>query len=140
MMTSTSAEAVLEEWAAAWGAGDADRLAAIFTDDCVYGDVTMGVLTNGKAELKAFAAGIFAAIPDFAIELSSRFARRRLGRNGMDHVRDHRGDLPGLPAAGKPCTLRGSSILELSADRIGRCTDYWDMTVFLKQIGAMPSE
>ena len=139
-MTITSAEAALEEWAAAWSAGDTDRLAAIFTDDCVYEDVTMGVLTHGKAELKAFAGGIFAAIPDFAIELSSRFAVG--GWAGLEWAMSgtHRGDLPGLPATGKPFTLRGSSVLELSADRIGRCTDYWDMTAFLKQIGAMPSE
>ena len=139
-MTITSAEAALGEWAAAWSAGDTGRLAAIFTDDCVYEDVTMGVLTHGKAELKAFAGGIFAAIPDFAIDLSSRFAAG--GWAGMEWAMSgtHRGDLPGLPATGKPFTLRGSSILELSSDRIERCTDYWDMTALLKQIGAMPSE
>jgi steroid delta-isomerase-like uncharacterized protein len=139
-MTITSAEAALEEWAAAWSGGDTDRLVAIFTEDCVYEDVTMGVLTHGQAELKAFADGIFAAIPDFAIELSSRFAAG--GWAGLEWAMSgtHRGDLPGLPATGKPFTLRGSSILELSSDHIGRCADYWDMTAFLKQIGAMPSE
>jgi steroid delta-isomerase-like uncharacterized protein len=139
-MAITSTEAALQEWAAAWSTGDTDRLASIFTDDCVYEDVTMGVLTHGKAELKAFADGIFAAIPDFAIKLSSRFASG--GWAGMEWTMSgtHRGDLPGLPATGKPFTLRGSTILELSPYRIGRCTDYWDMVTFLKQIGAMPSE
>jgi steroid delta-isomerase-like uncharacterized protein len=139
-MTITGAEAALEEWAAAWSAGDTGRLVAIFTDDCVYEDVTMGVLTHGKDELKAFADGIFAAIPDFAIELSSRFAAD--GWAGLEWAMSgtHRGDLPGLPATGKSFTLRGSTILELSSDQIGRCTDYWDMTAFLKQIGAMSSE
>ena len=135
-----SAQATLEEWAAAWSAADIDRLTSIFTDDCVYEDVTMGVLTHGKAELKAFADGIFAAIPDFAIELSLRFAADRWGGMEWTMSGTHRGDLPGLPATGKPFTLRGSSILELVSGRIGRCTDYWDMTAFLKQIGAMPAE
>ncbi len=138
-MTVTGAEVMLEEWAASWSAGDMDRLASIFTDDCVYEDVTMGVLTHGKAELKAFADGIFAAIPDFAIELSARFATNRWGGMEWTMSGTHRGDLPGLPATGKPFTLRGSSILALSSGRIARCTDYWDMTAFLKQIGAMPS-
>jgi steroid delta-isomerase-like uncharacterized protein len=139
MMTITS-EAALQEWAAAWSAGDPDRLAAIFADDCVYEDVTMGVLTHGKAELKAFADGIFAAIPDFAIELTSRFAAGSWAGLEWTMSGTHRGDLPGLPATGKPFTLRGSSILELSSGQVGRCTDYWDMVTFLKQIGAMPSE
>ena len=52
----------------------------------------------------------------------------------------HRGDLPGLPATGKPFILRGASILELSSGQLARCTDYWDMVSFHKQIGAMPSE
>jgi steroid delta-isomerase-like uncharacterized protein len=138
-MTSSSPETALEEWAAAWSTADAARLASIFTDDCVYEDPTMGVLTHGKAELTAFADGIFAAIPDFTIELSARFACS--GWAGMEWTMSgtHSGDLPALPATGKPFTLRGASILELSTDRIGRCTDYWDMTAFLKQIGALPS-
>ena len=131
-MTVTDAEATLEEWAAAWSAGDVDRLAPIFTDDCVYEDVTMGVLTHGKAELKAFAGGIFAAIPDFAIELSSRFTAGPWAGLEWAMSGTHRGDLPGLPATGKPFTLRGASILELSSGRLARCTDYWDMVSFLK--------
>lgn len=139
-MTITSTEASLEEWAAAWSVGDADRLASIFTDDCIYEDVTMGVLTHGKAELKAFADGIFAAIPEFAIELGSRFAGGGWAAMEWTMSGTHHGDLPGLPATGKSFSLRGSSILELSSDQIGRCTDYWDMVTFLKQIGVMPSE
>ena len=137
-MTMSSTDTALEEWAAAWSAGDPDRLASIFTDDCVYQDETMGVLTRGKAELKAFADGIVAAIPDFAVELSSRLTAGPWA--GMEWIMSgtHRGDLPGLPATGKPFTLRGASILELSSGRLGRCTDYWDMVSFLKQIGAMP--
>ena len=139
-MTMRSTDTALQEWAAAWSAGDADRLASIFTDDCVYEDVPMGVLTHGKAELRAFANGIFAVIPDFAVELTAHFAAD--GWAGLEWTMSgtHRGDLPGLPATGKPFTLRGASILELSSGQLARCTDYWDMVSFLKQIGAMPSE
>src|SRR6201989_663423 len=127
IMTMSSTDTALGEWAAAWSAGDADRLASIFTDDCLYEDGTMGVLTRGKAELKAFADGIFAAIPDFTVELSSLFTSGPWAGLEWAMSGTHRGDLPGLPATGKPFTLRGSSILELSSDRIGRCTDYLDM-------------
>jgi predicted ester cyclase len=51
----------------------------------------------------------------------------------------HRGDLPGMPATGKQVDVRGASILEFAGDRIRRCSDYWDMATFLKQLGLMPS-
>ena len=139
-MTMSSTDTALKEWAAAWSSGDPDRLASIFTDDGVYEDGTMGVLTGGKAELKAFADGIFAAIPDFTVELSSLFTSGPWAGMEWTMSGTHRGDLPGLPATGKPFTLRGASILELSSGQLARCTDYWDMVSFLRQIGAMPSQ
>src|ERR1700761_1402459 len=59
----------------------------------------MVVLTRGKAELKAFADGIFAAIPDFAVELSSRFTAGPWAGMEWTMSGTHRGDLPGLPMA-----------------------------------------
>ena len=49
----------------------------------------------------------------------------------------HKGDLPGLPATGKPFSLRGASIYELHDGKIKRNSDYWDMVTFLKQIRLM---
>ncbi len=138
-MASSPAQQALEEWAAGWSAHDAERVAALFTEDCIYEDATMGVVNRGKGQLLAFAEGIFAAFPDFAIDLASHFATGEWG--GMEWVMSgtHRGDLPGLPATGKRFSLRGSTIVELSGGKIQRCTDYWDIVTFLKQIGAMPS-
>ena len=48
-----------------------------------------------------------------------------------------RGDMPGIPATGKQFSVRGVSILELEDGKIRRCSDYWDMAEFLKQLGVM---
>jgi steroid delta-isomerase-like uncharacterized protein len=45
--------------------------------------------------------------------------------------------MPGIPATGKQFSVRGVSILELEDGKIRRCSDYWDMAEFLKQLGVM---
>jgi steroid delta-isomerase-like uncharacterized protein len=133
----TAGTALLNEWAAAWSSHDLDRVASLFTDDCVYEDVTMSVVNRGKEQLKAFGAAFIAALPDLRIELTASFATE--DRADMEWLLSgtHLGDLPGIPATGKPVSLRGCTICDLRSGRIQRNSDYWDMATFLKQIGQM---
>ena len=78
-MATSGVERVLEDWATAWSSHDTEKVLSIFTDDCVYEDVTFGAINHGKKELRAFADGVFAGVPDFRVELT---ARRRGGRRG----------------------------------------------------------
>lgn len=125
----------LAEWAAGWSAHDAERVVRLFTDDCVYEDVTMGAVNHGKDELRAFAAAIFEAIPDFAIELSSSHAEERGAAMEWTMSGTHAGDLPGLPATGQSFSVRGATILALTPEGISRCADYWDKATFAAQVG-----
>jgi steroid delta-isomerase-like uncharacterized protein len=132
------AEGMLEEWAVAWSVHDIDKLNSLFTDDCVYEDVALGAVHHGKAELKGFAEGIFAAFPDFKIEMSSGFISGNWACAEWTMSGTHKGDLPDLPATGKPFSVRGSTVFELREKRIQRNSDYWNLAAFLKQIGIMP--
>jgi steroid delta-isomerase-like uncharacterized protein len=129
----------IEQWAAGWSAHDMERLLPLFTDDVVYEDVTMGVVNRGIAELRAFGEGFFSGFPDVTFELQSAFANGT--RGGAEWVMrgTHTGDMPGMPRTGKRVKVRGASIFEFRGDRIRRCSDYWDMATFLKQLGLMPS-
>jgi steroid delta-isomerase-like uncharacterized protein len=129
--------ALLREWAAAWSSHDLNRVASLFTDDCVYEDVTMNVVNRGKEQLKAFGAAFITAVPDLGVELTDCFMTE--DRAGMEWLLSgtHRGDLPGIPATGKQVSLRGCTICELRGGKIQRNSDYWDMATFLKQIGQM---
>ncbi|GAC1465857.1 MAG: hypothetical protein PVSMB5_08090 [Ktedonobacteraceae bacterium] len=63
-MTVSNKARLLEDWAAAWSdPGSVDKLVSLFTDDCVYEDVTMGAVNHGKTELKNFYNMIYAAFP-----------------------------------------------------------------------------
>jgi steroid delta-isomerase-like uncharacterized protein/uncharacterized protein (TIGR02118 family) len=134
-MTIPSTQAPFEEWAAGWSAHDRERVVRLFTDDCIYEDVTMGVVNRGRDELRAFADAIFAAIPDFTIELLSGFAGDGWGAMEWTMAGTHAGDLPGVPATGRRFSVRGSTVLELAPDAIARCSDYWNMAAFLEQVG-----
>ena len=56
------ADRMLDDWAMAWSVHDVDKLLSLFTDDCVYEDVTLGAVNHGKAELKGFADRLLRSI------------------------------------------------------------------------------
>jgi steroid delta-isomerase-like uncharacterized protein len=97
----------------------------------------MGAMNHGAAELRAFAEGVFSRFPDVTFELQSSFADGT--RGGAEWVMRGTRDLRGMPGTGKRVEVRGASIFEFVGDKIRRCSDYWDMAAYLKQLGLMPS-
>jgi steroid delta-isomerase-like uncharacterized protein len=136
MATSQTAE-LLVELAEAWTAHDVDKLLSLCTDDCIYEDVTMAVVNRGKGDLRTFANGVLAAFPDFKMNVTCAVVAGDGAAIEWTMAGTHKGDLPGMPATGKPFTVRGASMCEIQSGRIKRISDYWDMTTFLKQIGLM---
>jgi steroid delta-isomerase-like uncharacterized protein len=114
-----------------------ERLLPLFTEDVIYEDVAMGVMNRGAAELRAFAEGVCSRFPDVTFELQSTFADGT--RGAAEWVMRGARDLPGMPATGRRVEVRGASIFEFVGDRIRRCSDYWDMATYLRQLGLMPS-
>jgi steroid delta-isomerase-like uncharacterized protein len=129
----------LLQWAELWSSHDIDALLSLFTDDCVYEDVTLALVHHGKSELRAFADGFIAACPDLRMELMSQFVSAQWAAMEWVMSGTHDGDLPGLPASHKKFSIRGASVAELDGTRIRRISDYWDLTAFLKQLGFMPT-
>jgi steroid delta-isomerase-like uncharacterized protein len=127
-----------EHWAA-WSTHNMERVLALFTEDLLYEDVTMGVMNRSAAELRAFGEGFFSGFPDVTFELRSSFANGTSGSAEWVMRGTHTGDLPGMPATGKHVDVRGASVFEFAGDKIRRCSDYWDMATFLRQLGLMPS-
>jgi steroid delta-isomerase-like uncharacterized protein len=126
-----------EAWAAAWSSGDPDRLLVLFTEDCVYEDVTLGAVNRGSEELRAFASGFMGGVPDFKVELTSSFGTGDRLSAEWRMTGTHTGDLPNMPATGRKFDLRGASVFELEGDKGNACRDYWDMATLLKQLGLM---
>jgi steroid delta-isomerase-like uncharacterized protein len=139
-MTTSDPERVFGHWAAAWSSQDTEKLLTLFTGDCLFEDVTFDVVTRGKQELRGFANGAFAAVPDFKIEVTREFATDQWAAVEWVMSGTHRGDFPGLPATGKRFSVRGTSIFELEGGKIRRESDYWDAATFMKQVGLLSSQ
>jgi steroid delta-isomerase-like uncharacterized protein len=141
-MATSDLDRMLDDWAMAWSSAennDPERVVALFANDCVFEDVTFGVVARGKEELRGFVNGAFAAIPDFKYRLTSRFAAGQWAAIEWVMSGTHTGDFPGMPATGKRfSSVRGSSILELEAGKIRRQSDYWDAATFMRQVGLLP--
>ena len=135
---SQNAERTLVQWAESWSAHDVDKLLPLFTEDCIYEDVSFGMVNRGKRELRAFADGMLAAFPDLRVDLKSHFVAGPWAAMEWVMSGTHEGDLPGMPATHKKFSLRGATVAELDEARIKRLSDYFDLTAFLKQLGLMP--
>jgi len=86
---------VTDHWAAAWSSHNTEKLLTLFTDDCVYEDVTFGVVNRGKKEFRWFADGVFAGVPDFKIEVTAQFASGRWASMEWVMSGTHKGTSPG---------------------------------------------
>jgi steroid delta-isomerase-like uncharacterized protein len=128
---------VLEQWAVAWSSGDVDKLLSLFTDDVFYEDVTFGAVNQGREALRNFATAGFDAFPGWSFEVKSRLVASDGKWGALEWV--WRGkqtkDMPGLPATNRPFEVRGASIVEFRGAKISRCSDYWDLTTYMKQVG-----
>jgi steroid delta-isomerase-like uncharacterized protein len=133
-------ERSIDEWMQSWSAHDLDGVLRLLTPDAVFEDVTMGAVNRSAAEVRAFGEGFLSGFPDVTFTATSRFANGTRGGSEWVMRGTHRGDLPEMPATGKQIEIRGVSMFEFAGDRIRRCSDYWDMATFLRQLGMMPSD
>jgi len=136
---SQDADRTLVQWAKFLTSHNTDGFLSLFTDDCVYEDVALGVVNHGKNELRVFIEGIFAAFPDFGIDLTYWFVANDRAAMEWAFYGTHHGDLPGMPATHKAFSVRGATVAELDQAKIRRNSDYWDVSAFLKQVGLMPN-
>jgi len=102
-------------------------------------DVAMGIVNHGKGELRNFYHLVFSAFPDCKVELHTHFVAGNLAAADRLFSSTHNGAFPELPASNKHTSVRVASVFELQGNQFRRCSDYWDMATFLKQIGVLPS-
>ena len=51
---TTDAKKMVNEYMAAWNAHDVNKILSFFAEGCVFEDLALGVVSNGKKELAAF--------------------------------------------------------------------------------------
>ncbi|WP_213805233.1 ketosteroid isomerase-related protein [Granulicella sp. dw_53] len=135
-MSSEILTSVLEDWASLWSTSDAaERFISLFTDDCVYEDVALEHVMNGKSEIQHFYQQTRSAFPDFKVTLESQMATGSQGAVQWLMTGTQLGDFPGIPATKKYVSVRGASIFELHEGKIKGCRDYYNLAAMFKQLG-----
>ena len=131
---------LLDEWLAAFNAGDPEQLLALYTDDAVWEEVAIGLEARGPDQIRAHLERLFTAAPDINYEVTSSFVTDDHAVLEWVVTGTYRADFPGLPpAAGQPFSFRGASVFTLADGRIRHYTEYWDAYTFLVQLGALPA-
>jgi steroid delta-isomerase-like uncharacterized protein len=136
---ATDAEKKIKDELAAVNSHDVNKILPFFTDDCVYEDVALGLVSRGKKELNGFFNTVFVDLPDFKLEVKSVFgASDWVGFEWVMTGTFAHSSIPGMPATGKKFSVRGASIRELRNGKVSRNSDYWNLASFMQQVGLMP--
>jgi steroid delta-isomerase-like uncharacterized protein len=120
---------ILEKYGDAWSSGEASQVAALYTEDAVREDVPTGTTSQGRAEIEALAAGLFATDADVRLEVTDGF----VGETWAVVEWTFSG---ARKDTGGEVTFRGASVLELEDGQISRETDYYDLPQMQQQIAA----
>ena len=130
-------EKMIKNYIAAWNSHDAKKIASFFTEDGVHEDIAIGSVYHGRNELKAGLIPLFAACPDFKLEIKSLFSTTDFVAQEWVMTGTQTGALDGLgiPATGKSFSIQGASITKLRRGKIARNTDYWNLMSMLQQLG-----
>src|SRR5882724_5741897 len=130
-------EKLLDELVEAWCAHDIPALTHLFTDDCVYEDMAMGVVNSGKAELQHFAEEVFKTMPSFHLKFPQRFATQAYGASEWVITATWAGLFEGVDCSGRDIVFTGLSIYTFRDGKIASNRDCWDYTSLIRQFGVL---
>jgi len=127
---------VFDGWLDAWNNHDAAALAALLTDDGIYEiKATSRVLTPTTIDKVVSERHTLSS--DLSVEYLSTLRRGNRYAAEWRAVGTHDGPwvVLNLPASGRSFKIEGASIGVIQGDRIKRHTEYWDLAIFLAQLG-----
>ena len=124
---------LVQAQAAAWSQS-VDHLVDTFTDDVIYEDVPLGLVSKGREEMRKFASGFFNAFPDLKSTIVSVVISGDKAAFEWLFEGTQAGELAGIPASNKRMSLRGMSFAEFANGKVKRQVDYWDMGTLVKQL------
>lgn len=131
-----SEKKIVERMFAGWTSRDADKVAAAFSENAAYEDVTAGQIRRGRAEVREWAAGAFEVFENFKMEIvSSSFHR---GSGFVEWIWS--GTDKGMHKTGKNFSVRGVSIVEIRKGKIVRYKEFYDWATAMRQLGLLPAE
>jgi steroid delta-isomerase-like uncharacterized protein len=126
---SAGGSAILAAYGEAWSSGDAAQVAALYTEDAVREDIPTGITSRGRAEIEAFATGLFETDADVRLVVTDGFVGETWAVVEWTFTGTRE-------ETGGGVTFRGASVLELEDGLIRQESDYYDLPQMQQQIAA----
>jgi len=101
---------------AAWNAHDPDAVAAVFAEDAVLREAGRSEEVRGRAAIRARAAALLAAFPDFRLERVVLIVDGERHADRWVMTGTHQGELLGIPPTGRAVRLEGATFTRLGSD------------------------
>jgi steroid delta-isomerase-like uncharacterized protein len=121
----------------AWNAHDADAVAAVFADDAVIRDVGSADVVRGRAAIRARAADLLAAFPDFALRQLDLIVGEDANADRWEATGTHRGRFLGMAATGRRIQVEGATFSRFDADGlVVEDVNFWDAGALLAQLSS----
>lgn len=134
-MTASSTLALIEQYYAAFNAGDHEAFFALLDDDVVH-DVNQGGRERGKDAFRAFAARMSRAYKEQIVGITL-FASSDGTRAAAEYtvLGTYLETDEGLPEAiGQKYELAGGAFFEVREGRVTRVTNYYNVEDWLRQV------
>ena len=125
---------LMEQWAALHTSHEVEKWLDLFTDDCVYDDVALGIVARTRAERRDLLEATLVFAPDWAMTMVTAVADDERGAMEWVMTGTHLGDFPGLPVSGKSFSVRGAGVGRFANGRISQWTDYFSFSMLAEQL------
>jgi steroid delta-isomerase-like uncharacterized protein len=135
---NTDTRTIVIEWTDAINKHDPDAALEFVSDQCEFTNIGTGRHSTGRTAVREEYAGLFARWSDLHIDITNLFVANGQFAKEWIMTGVHTGDLPGLPATGRPFRLRGVGIGEVRNGKLDSQTEYWNMADFLAQVRNAP--
>ena len=129
---------LLHAWTDAVNEHDPDKAVSYVSEDVVFTNVGTGERHLGREATRADIANLLTMYSQVHFEVVGEVIGEDRWTKEWVLTGVHTGDVPGLPATGKPFRLLGSGVATVRDGLIVDLTEYWNMADFLAQVGIMP--
>jgi steroid delta-isomerase-like uncharacterized protein len=120
----------------AWNAHDPDAVAAVFALDAVIRDVGSPEVLRGREAIRARAADLLTAFPDFHLRQLDLIVGEDANADRWEATGTHSGPFLGMEATGQRIRVEGATFSRFDADGlVVEDVNFWDVGALLAQLG-----
>ena len=134
---SNENKAIATSFIKAWSSHNAEKLASLFSDDCLYEEVPSGRKFTNKQDIENYLKATLSGVPNSVFEIVSitgsdstavvEWIWKGTNTVGWASLK--------IPATNKDFEVRGVSVMTIENNLIKKNSDYWDWNTFLTGIG-----